>query len=101
VASGGKQLGRMLCLEGITVVGEAGAVALAQGVRQAGDASQGLAILEDEPGGPWVAVASDKSVDTRRLRFRGRDGRARIWTTTLALEFIRRLLLGLADGWAQ
>jgi hypothetical protein len=36
----------------------------------------------------------------RRLRWQGRDRRARVWTTTVALEFLRRLLLGLDEGWA-
>jgi hypothetical protein len=48
-----------------------------------------------------VATGPDSSVaDVRRLRYRGRDQRARTWTTSLALEFVRRLLLGLAEGWA-
>jgi hypothetical protein len=48
-----------------------------------------------------VAIAHEGATDTRRLRFRGRDRRATIWTTTVALEFLRRLLLGLVDGWAE
>jgi hypothetical protein len=48
-----------------------------------------------------VAVATEDGADTRRLRFQGRGLRARVWTTTLALEFVRRLILGLADGWAD
>jgi hypothetical protein len=46
-------------------------------------------------------VAGKGPAETRRLRFRGHDQRARVWTTTMALEFLRRLLLGLADGWAE
>jgi nicotinamide-nucleotide amidase len=84
-----------------TVSGEAGAASLAEAVRQAWGASHGLAVLDDGPGGPWVTIASDEGVDSRRMRFRGRDRRAQIWTTILALEFLRRLLLGKADGWAQ
>jgi predicted O-linked N-acetylglucosamine transferase (SPINDLY family) len=60
-----------------------------------------LAIASDESDRAWVAIASKDGVDTRRLRFQGRDQRARVWTTTLSLEFLRRTLLGLADGWAD
>ncbi|MFN2292332.1 MAG: hypothetical protein ACK2UC_14160, partial [Anaerolineae bacterium] len=63
----------------------------------------GLAVVTDEQDSPWVAVtrgAADDGVEVRRFRFRGRDRRALTWTTTLALEFLRRLLLGLAEGWA-
>lgn len=101
VASDGLALAAILPLDGSDMSGEAGAVALAKGVRQAWGATLGLAILEDETGGPWVAIADGKGTETRRLRFRGRDRRARTWTTTLALEFLRRLLLGLADSWAE
>jgi len=92
---------RLLGLEWEGTGVEAGAVALAQGVRQAWRSSHGLAIVGDETDRAWVALASDSGVDTRRLRFQGRDRRARTWTTTLALEFVRRVLLGLADGWAE
>lgn len=100
VADDGAGLGRLLCLEG-AVAGESGAATLAQRVRQVGDASHGLAVLGHETEQPWVAIASDAGVDARRLRFRGRDRRAQTWTTTLALEFLRRSLLGLADGWGE
>jgi nicotinamide-nucleotide amidase len=79
--------------------GEAAAAALAQRVRQTLGASHGLAVLSDEPGGPWVAVASDSGTDTIRLRFSERNRRGRIWTTVSALDYLRRLLLDLAEGW--
>jgi nicotinamide-nucleotide amidase len=79
--------------------GEAAAAALAQCVRQTLGASHGLAVLSDEPGGPWVAVGSDAGTSTIRLRFSERDRRARIWTSVSALDYLRRLLLDLADGW--
>jgi predicted O-linked N-acetylglucosamine transferase (SPINDLY family) len=60
-----------------------------------------LATGSDESDRAWVAIASEKGVDTRRLRFEGRGHRARVWSTTVALEFLRRTLLGLADGWAD
>ena len=101
VATDGQRLAGLLHLEQTGVTGEAGVVTLAQGVQRAWGSSYGLAVLTDEPAGPWVAIAGDGAVSTRRLRFSGRDRRARTWTTTLALEFLRRLLLGLADGWAQ
>lgn len=101
VAPDGPALARLLGLEVGDVTGQAGAVNLAEGLRQAWAASYGLAILDGESERPWVAVSCDGGADTRRLRFRGRDRRARTWTATLALEFLRRLLLGLADGWAQ
>jgi nicotinamide-nucleotide amidase len=101
VAADGQWLAHLLQLQGTAVTGESGAVALARGVGRAWEASHGLALLSDEPGGPWVAVVGDGEVDTRRLRFRGHDRRARIWTTTFALEFLRRLLLGLAEDWAE
>ncbi|MGD8794529.1 MAG: CinA family nicotinamide mononucleotide deamidase-related protein [Anaerolineae bacterium] len=99
VAADGAGLARLLGLAG-PVAGEAEAVALAQALRGAWDASYGLAVLGDEEDRAWVAVAGEDGTDTRRLRFQGRDSRARVWTTTVALEFVRRLLLGLADGWA-
>ncbi len=101
VAADGQAAGHLLHMEGAELTGESGAVALAEGVRQAGDALYGLAVAGDEEERAWVAIASDEGRDTRRLRFQGRDFRARVWTSTLALEFLRRLLLGLAEGWAD
>jgi nicotinamide-nucleotide amidase len=101
VAADSQWLAHLLQLQRRAVAGEPGAVALARGVGRAWGTSHGLAVLSDEPGGPWVAVVGDGEVDSRRLRFRGHDQRARIWTTTFALEFLRRLLLGLAEGWAE
>jgi nicotinamide-nucleotide amidase len=100
VAPEGLGIARLLGLEWDGTGGEPGAVALAEGVRQAWGSCHGLAVVGDETDRAWVALASDSSVDTRRLRFQGRDQRARTWTTILALEFVRRVLLGLADGWA-
>jgi nicotinamide-nucleotide amidase len=103
VAADGPRLAQLLGLGGEQMAGEAGAVALAHAVRRAWGAGYGLSVVADEMDTPWVAVASgpDSAVaDVRRLRYRGRDQRARTWTTTLALEFVRRLLLGLAEGWA-
>jgi competence/damage-inducible protein CinA-like protein len=101
VAADGEQLARPLCLPTSPIAGQPGAVALAEAVRQSWRVSYGLAVLADEPGGPWVAIAGDKGVDTRRLRYSGGDRRARNWTTILAIEFLRRLLLNLAEGWAS
>ncbi|HSR29948.1 MAG TPA: CinA family nicotinamide mononucleotide deamidase-related protein [Anaerolineae bacterium] len=101
VATDGDALTQPLCLEGLPTSGEPGAIALAEGVRKSWNTSLGLAVLADEDDRAWVAVAADEGTHTRRLRFQGRDFRARVWTTTLALEFLRRLLLGLADGWAD
>ena len=101
VAGDGPALARPLCVEEANLTGETGAVALAGAVRRAWNASYGLAVVADETDRPWVAVASEAGVDFRRLRFQGRDTRARTWTTTVALEFVRRLLLGLAEGWAD
>jgi nicotinamide-nucleotide amidase len=101
VAAEGLAIARLLGLAWGGAGGEAGTVTLAEGVRQAWGSSHGLAIVGDETDRAWVALASDGGVDTRRLRFQGRDQRARTWTTTLALEFVRRVLLGLADGWAE
>lgn len=96
-----QSLAHCLDLEPAALVGEPGAVTLAGAIRGAWGTSLGLAVLGDESDGHWVAVAGDDLTDTRLLRFRGRDRRARIWTTTLALEFLRRLLLGLADEWGR
>jgi competence/damage-inducible protein CinA-like protein len=101
VAADEQALSQPLGLNGTDTAGEAGAVALAAGVRRAWKASHGLAVVGDQDERAWVAVASEDGTDTRRLRFQGRGRRARVWTTTLALEFVRRLLLGLADGWAD
>jgi len=104
VGAGGPQLARPLDLDVDAIAGQAGAVTLAEAVRRSWGASHGLAVLADvttgEPAGPWVAIAAEGAIDTRRLRISGGDRRARSWTTVVALEFIRRLLLGLADGWA-
>jgi hypothetical protein len=76
-------------------------VALAERIRGAWQSTYGLAVTSDESERAWVAIATDAGTDTRRLRFQGRDLRARVWTATLSLEFLRRSLLGLADGWAD
>ncbi|MGQ9598975.1 MAG: CinA family nicotinamide mononucleotide deamidase-related protein [Anaerolineae bacterium] len=104
VAPDGAGLARILRLPADLPGGEAGARLAAEEVRKVWDASWGLAVIGDEEDRPWVAIAAEGQEDqghTRRLRYQGRDYRARVWTTTLALEFLRRLLLGLADGWAQ
>ena len=101
VAADGQGLAHLLRLEGADWDGEAGAVALAEGLRPAWSATYGLAVVADAEERAWVAIAGPAGADTRRLRFQGRDRRARTWTTTLALEFLRRLLLGLAEGWAD
>lgn len=101
VAADGNGLARLLSLPEGDYAAEPGAVALAEGIRRAWQASYGLAIASDESERAWVAIATDRGTDTRRLRFQGRDLRARVWTTTLSLEFLRRSLLGLADGWAD
>ena len=103
VAADGPRLAQLLGLDGSDMTGESGAVALAQAVRRGWGADYGLAVVTDEQDRPWVAVAGGpdtEGAEVRRLRFRGRDRRARTWTTTQALEFMRRLLLGLAEGWA-
>jgi nicotinamide-nucleotide amidase len=101
VAPDGKALARLLSLREADYLGESGAVALAEGARSAWQASQGLAVGSDKSDRAWVAISSGEGVDTRRLRFEGRGHRARVWSTTLSLEFLRRTLLGLADGWAD
>jgi nicotinamide-nucleotide amidase len=101
VAVDGNALARLLSLPEGGYAAEPGAVALAEGIRRAWQATYGLAITSDESERAWVAIATDRGTDTRRLRFQGRDLRARVWTTTLSLEFLRRSLLGLADGWAD
>ncbi len=101
VAADGPGLARLLGLKPDNPEGEGGAAALAQGACQAWGAIYGLAVLGDDPGGPWVGIAGPGGTQTRRFRYPGRDYRARTWTTTLALEFLRRVLLGLVDGWAQ
>jgi nicotinamide-nucleotide amidase len=100
VAPDGPGLRRVLGLDAGPAEGKTGAAALARQVRQAWDASYGLAVLGDADDRAWVAVAGAEQVDSHRLRFQGRDRRARTWTSTVAVEFLRRLLLGLADGWA-
>jgi competence/damage-inducible protein CinA-like protein len=103
VAADGLRLAQLLGLDGDDMAGEAGAVSLAHAVRRAWNADYGLSVVTDEQDTPWVAVAAGPDLgmaEIRRLRFRGRDRRARTWTTTLALEFLRRLLLSLAEGWA-
>jgi len=101
VAPDGKTLARLLSLPEGDYAGESGAAALAEGLRGAWQASYGLAITSDETERASVAIAGESGVDTRRLRFQGRDRRARVWTTTISIEFLRRSLLGLADGWAD
>jgi nicotinamide-nucleotide amidase len=101
VAADGPGLARLLGLGEVTIAGQAGSVALAKGLQHGWGATYGLAVLGDEEDRAWVAIAGPGRVDSRRLRFQGRDRRARTWTTTVALEFMRRLLLGLAEGWAE
>jgi hypothetical protein len=104
VGADASQLARPLGLDMSAVAGQAGAETLAEGIRRSWGATYGLAILADanmgESSGPWVAIAAEGGVDARHLRFSGGDRRARNWTTVMALEFMRRLLLGLAEGWA-
>jgi nicotinamide-nucleotide amidase len=100
VAPDGAGLQHLLAQEARPVETNAGAAALAQQVRQAWQASHGLAVLGDDEERAWVSIASPDGVESRRLRFQGRDRRARTWITTAAIEFLRRLLLGLADDWA-
>jgi competence/damage-inducible protein CinA-like protein len=76
-------------------------LALAEALRRSWGTSHGLVVVEDGEERPWVAVAGEGAEGVRRLRFQGRDRRARTWTATMALEFVRRLLLDLADGWAE
>jgi nicotinamide-nucleotide amidase len=101
VATSGQGLGQALGMYSGNLAGEAGAVALARAVRVAWDTSHGLAVVSDQSDRAWVAIAHETGTESRRLRFQGRDIRARVWTTTLALEFLRRLLLDLVDGWAE
>ena len=104
VGADASQLARPLGLDMSAVAGQAGAETLAEGIRRSWGATYGLAILADanmgESSGPWVAIAAEGGVDARHLRFSGGDRRARNWTTVMALEFMRRLLLGQAGGWA-
>lgn len=109
VGGDGASLARLLHLEGGEWDGQASAEAIARALRPAcprpggeeGAAGEGygLAVVGDGNGQSWLAVAGPEGVDSRPLRFRGRDRRARTWSTTVALEFLRRLLLGLAEGW--
>ncbi len=108
VAGDGASLARLLHLEGKEWDGQAGAEAIARALRpvcprprgeEASGEGYGLAVVGDGEGQSWLAVAGPEGVDSRPLRFRGRDRRARTWSTTVALEFLRRLLLGLAEGW--
>ncbi|HNS50299.1 MAG TPA: CinA family nicotinamide mononucleotide deamidase-related protein [Anaerolineae bacterium] len=73
---------------------------VAEAVRRVFSATHGLAVLPGDPGGAWVAIAGEGGVECRRFRYAGRDHRARTWTTVLALEFLRRRLLGQTEGWA-
>jgi nicotinamide-nucleotide amidase len=101
-----QDLAQLLDMEGEgteTDPASAVASALARAVRRGWDAGYGLAVVGDEEERAWVAVAGNRggeAVHVRRFRWHGRDGRARVWTTTVALEFLRRLLLGLDEGWA-
>jgi nicotinamide-nucleotide amidase len=93
--------GRLLGVDVARRPGKPGAVALAGAARDAWGTSTGLAVVEDDEERPWVAIAGMGADDVRRFRFRGRDARGRVWTTNLALEFLRRLLLDAAAGWAE
>jgi nicotinamide-nucleotide amidase len=101
VAADGSGLARLLRMQDANPVGMEGARALAQAARQAWGADYGLAVLGRGDEKPWVAIADDKAVETRNFHFRGRDTRALIWSTKLTLEYLRRHLLGIADGWGQ
>jgi nicotinamide mononucleotide (NMN) deamidase PncC len=100
VAADGPALARLLGEDVVVAEGEQGAILLAERIQKSVGSTFGLAVVGDAEERAWVAVAGLKGTETRRLRFAGSDLRARTWTTTLALEFIRRLLLGLAEGWA-
>jgi competence/damage-inducible protein CinA-like protein len=101
VAPDGETLSQILGLEEPPDNAEGLAMALAEALRQNWGVSCGLAVVGAGEAGPWVAVACEGGTDTRQLRFRGSDLRAGVWTTSMALEFVRRLLLDLADGWGE
>jgi nicotinamide mononucleotide (NMN) deamidase PncC len=101
MAHNGPRLARLLNVDEAGAGGEERAVELAQAVRRSWGASYGLAVLEGDPAGPWAALTTETDTGVRRFRYPGRDYRARTWTAVLALEFVRRWLLGVAEGWAQ
>lgn len=101
VAADGETLGRILGVDPLPVEAGELAVVLAQALQQNWGASCGLAVVGAGEEGPWVAVSGEGVTATRQLRFRGSDRRAGVWTTSMALEFVRRLLLDLADGWGE
>jgi nicotinamide-nucleotide amidase len=78
-------------------------VAAAQELRETCGASAALTVLAgpDRIAGTWVALATPEMVVSRRLRVGGSDDRERLWTATLSLDFLRRALLGLLEGWAE
>jgi nicotinamide-nucleotide amidase len=82
---------------------EATVVAVAQQLRETCGASATLTVLAgaDRTAGTWVALAMPDMVASRRLRVGGSDHRARLWIATLSLDFLRRALLGLLEGWAE
>ncbi len=83
--------------------GEAVVVAVAQRLRTACGASAGLAVLAgpDREAGTWAALATPEGTASHRLRVGGSDHRGRTWIATLALDFLRRALLGLLEGWTE
>jgi nicotinamide-nucleotide amidase len=82
---------------------EATVVAAANGLRETCGASAVLTLLAgpDRVAGTWVALATPEMVVSRRLRVGGSGHRERLWTATLSLDFLRRALLGLLEGWAE
>ncbi len=98
VAADGAALALLLGLDAAPPPGEEGVAVVADRLRRAWGTDWALAVLSDAEGAPWAALAGEGAVETRRLRFRGRSRRARLWTAMLALDFVRRRFGAREEG---
>jgi nicotinamide-nucleotide amidase len=92
-------------LEGAGMVSEACAREMARGVRKLYKADVGIATtgvagptaLEGHPPGEvWVAVTLPDAEEARHLRAPGDRDQVRVWAEQVALDLLRRMLLGAA-----
>ena len=76
------------------------ALATAQAIRTTGWAGVGLAVLGGRREGErtWAAIASRDETRQREIPFSSGTEISQVWLSTLALDWLRRVLLGIPDS---
>jgi hypothetical protein len=73
------------------------AIHLADRVCEVTGAQLGLGVVNRGPDQTYTVLAYNGQVRERTIRFRGHDRHAHIWIATLALDLVRRTVLGLPE----